>query len=358
VFVIVDGSSSYSEIGKSVQVGAEFAQGKLPPLPDGSKLRLSLLDDKGSEELARKCALKAVASPDALAVIGHATSGTTAAAVEIYGPQAMPLFMPVATNPDITLEAKNRHWANVFRLVPKDDFQASTIAEFCKSKLRAKRIVVLNDDSHYGTNLGNSLLGALSNQKLEIAKHLVVDKFVDGRVNYTRYAEWIEAYAPDVLVFAGYYEEGGAFISDLRSAGCYRPIILTDGCFQSGLFTRINNQTTDIYCAFVAPDWAKLQSTEALLKYVDRPAAELTYAPFAADSIEIIFEAARNILRHNDTLDRRALLSYLAEHREYGNRLLAGPYQFDSAGDNTQGRNYLYYLTLNRNSQPEWFFLR
>ena len=358
IVVMGDLSESYAKIGRSLELGAEFARTELRPLPDGTSFIVRVINDKGNDQLARRYALEAIANPNVLAVVGHSTSGTTGAAIDLYGPQSMPLFMPVATNPDLTAASKSRGWTNLFRLVPKDDLQASTIAEFCTNTLAAKRVIVLNDETLYGTTLGESLLSALSNKNIEVPKHYVVQKFIEGKVDYGDYAQHAENYAADALVFAGYYEEGGPLISDLRAAGCYLPIIVTDGCFQSQIFEGVGLNPANVYACFVAPDWSTVTNAQALIQYRRVPESDLTYAPFATDSIRIIDAVARALLTSGEQLNRKTFLAYMQGHREYPSHLLGGPYQFDSAGDNTRGQTYLYYLGYNAAGERNWLFIR
>lgn len=358
IVVMGDLSGSYAKIGRSLELGAEFARTELRTLPDGTSFIVRVINDKGNDRLARRYALEAIANPSVLAVVGHSTSGTTGAAIDLYGPQAMPLFMPVATNPDLTAASKSRGWTNLFRLVPKDDLQASTISDFCKNKLGAKRVIVLNDETRYGTTLGESLLSALANKNIEVPKHYVVQKFIEGKVDYGDYAKFAEGYAADAFVFAGYYEEGGPLISDLRAAGCYLPIVVTDGCFQSEIFEKVGSSPEGVYGCFVAPDWSTVTAAQALIQHKSVAQSDLTYAPFATDGIRIIDAVARALLTSGEQLNRKTFLRYMKEHREFSSHLLGGPYQFDSAGDNTRGQNYLYYLGYNGASEHSWLFIR
>lgn len=56
-------------------------------------------DDGGSGTCARKIAECIFSNPCVIAVIGHATSGTTLEAAEIYSRAGIPLIMPIATSP-------------------------------------------------------------------------------------------------------------------------------------------------------------------------------------------------------------------------------------------------------------------
>ena len=359
IVVLGDVSGQYRQIGESVRLGAQFAALNLPNLPDGTKLTVRVVNDRGDVENARTEALKAIADPSVLAVIGHSTSGTTGAAIDVYGPQAMPLFMPVATNPNLTISAKKRGWSNLYRLVPPDVFQAAKIAEFCASKqLSAKTVVVLYDSSPYGQTLGNSLRIALSNQKIDVPKHLLVEPFIPGRTDYKRITELISPLAPDVIVFAGYYREGGALVKDLRAYGFSGPIILTDGCFPMEILREVGPKPSPLYVSFVAPVWNSVPNAAGLLDWARKiePNTDLSYTPFATDSMYLIHKGATDIVSRGHRLDRNSLLSYLQENRDFHKELIAAPYRFNDEGDNVLGRNYIYQFTEGTDGKRAWGF--
>jgi branched-chain amino acid transport system substrate-binding protein len=102
VVVAGDMTGKYAEIGNSVKFGVDFIVKSLGDLPKDFKIKVRALGDGGDTKQAEQVALDAVADPSVIAVIGHSSSGETAAAIKIYSAYGMPILRPVATNPDLT----------------------------------------------------------------------------------------------------------------------------------------------------------------------------------------------------------------------------------------------------------------
>ena len=104
----------------------------------GRQLALRVMDDSGRPEVAIRIAEQLVDDPAVVAVVGHLTSGTSLAAVRVYGEARRPLAMisPSASSPD--LSGVNPYF---FRVCPSDQ------------TLGARRVGVIYVDDDYGRGL-------------------------------------------------------------------------------------------------------------------------------------------------------------------------------------------------------------
>jgi branched-chain amino acid transport system substrate-binding protein len=368
-FVVVvagDNTSENAAIGNSIFFGAEAAYNAFSKqLPKDFSLRISKSPDQGKEEIVEFTALQAVADPNVIAVIGHSSSGDTKKALEVYKAYEMPILMPVATNPELTSEQNGSH--NVYRLVPKDTLQASTIAKFCNEKLKemannislnksrdtnlvrkisngSPRVAIINTGKPYGVSLGKSLSEALSNEGIRAIK-------LDKNNSKNTWAKIVRDEDPSIVVFAGYYNEGAEIINELRLAGLNQTIILTDGCFPADIFKKIDSHVDgrEIYVAFIAKDWNTNELAKPLIDLAKREdKIDTSFAPFAYDSFHIIHNAVSKILSSQENsvnLDRKILLEYLKKNRNYDHEsYIAGPYSFGDSGDNVYGEHHMYKL--------------
>jgi ABC-type branched-subunit amino acid transport system substrate-binding protein len=211
--------------------------------------------------------------------------------------------------------------------------------------------LVIKDSSRYADSLSRSLISELSN-----------NGFVDHKVIEfgSNLAAEIENIKPDLVVFAGYYEEGSSLINAMRNSDIKIPILLTDGCFPAAIFKKIKVDPGEVYISFIAPDWAiNSQANEMIVEAKKQSRIDLSYAPFAADSYHIIYDAARQILgERNNRLDRKMLLEYFKKHREFSDKsYIAGPYIFGNNGDNTRGRNHIYRM-ISKDNSKFWEFMQ
>lgn len=116
----------------------------------GRQLALRVMDDSGRPEVAIRIAEELVDDPAVVAVVGHLTSGTSLAAVRVYGEARRPVAMisPSASSPD--LSGVNPYF---FRICPSDLSHGAQLARFARGTLGARRIGVIYIDDDYGRGL-------------------------------------------------------------------------------------------------------------------------------------------------------------------------------------------------------------
>src|SRR6267142_767931 len=116
----------------------------------GRQLALRIMDDSGRPEVAIRIAEQRVDGPAVVAVVGHLTSGTSLAAVRVYGEARRPIAMlsPSASSPD--LSGVNPYF---FRVCPSDLSHGAQLARFARQTLGARRVGMIYIDDDYGRGL-------------------------------------------------------------------------------------------------------------------------------------------------------------------------------------------------------------
>lgn len=254
-------------------------------------------DDCGTSKGANKIARELQWNPRVLAVIGHATSGTTRAAGWIYSQAGIPLLMPIATSPNavyppgVKREA-NKRLQNCFRLPPSDDrVQAPAVAYVARIKLGTKRCFLLQDVSEDAVEYSEPL-----NAELEI---LLADVITDKRnvdrkkFNLDQVARSIKAYNSDVVVFCGYGTTATELLDALREVYdgldlSRRPkVILTDGCNTKEL----DLAGFQVYLTFPVKEISQYQGNTPdfnILKNSIKPEDEQSYQIYGYDAMTLI----------------------------------------------------------------------
>jgi len=120
----------------------------------GRPLQLRFFDDGNAAEQAVVAAGNAVES-DAVAVIGHRTSRTSAAAGAVYQSAGLPAITPTATSPSVT--AGRDHY---FSTIANDERNATFLAYYEKAVVHPDKIYILVDDEVYGQALTRIFLRA------------------------------------------------------------------------------------------------------------------------------------------------------------------------------------------------------
>ena len=138
--------------GESMQRAAELAVKEINARGGirGRQLALRVMDDSGRPEVAIRIAEQLVDDPAVVAVVGHLTSGTSLAAVRVYGEARRPIAMisPSASSPD--LSGVNPYF---FRVCPSDLSHGAQLARFARQTLGARRVGVIYIDDDYGRGL-------------------------------------------------------------------------------------------------------------------------------------------------------------------------------------------------------------
>src|SRR6267142_5735385 len=146
--------------GESMQRAAELAVKEINARGGirGRELALRVMDDSGRPEVAIRIAEQLVDDPAVVAVVGHLTSGTSLAAVRVYGEARRPIAMisPSASSPD--LSGVNPY---IFRVCPSDLSHGAQLARYARRALGAKRVGVIFLDDDYGRGLRFSFTAEL-----------------------------------------------------------------------------------------------------------------------------------------------------------------------------------------------------
>lgn len=193
----------------------------------GKKLELVALDNKSEPSEAASAAQKLV-DEDVVAVIAPNMSSNTLAAVPILDGAKIPAVSPGATNPKVTVdEASGKVRPNIFRACFIDPYQGEVMAQFVSSKLHAKKVAVLIDNSSdYAKGLAKFFTENFTKAGGEIVgTEAYLQKDTDFNATLTK----IKAMNPDFIYVPGYYQEVGLIVKQAREMGITAPFGGGDG---------------------------------------------------------------------------------------------------------------------------------
>src|SRR5205085_7866662 len=115
------------------------------------------------------------------------------------------------------------------------------------------------------------------------------------------------------------------------------------------LFDAIGPSYNNVYITFVAPQWEKVGGSAANFVAAAQLRGDASYAPFAADAVNLIIHAISASQKNEPaTPTRRSVLDALRYQKSYNG--YGGTYRFNEWGDNSDGRVYLYTLTSGERS--------
>jgi branched-chain amino acid transport system substrate-binding protein len=154
--------------------------------------------------------------------VGHVCSGAAIAAAPLYAAAGVIMMSASATNPRLTEEGR----ANVFRVVGRDDQQGIIAANHLADDWAEKRIAILHDGQAYGRGLAEETKKTLNARGVREA---MFEQIAPGLVDYLDVVEKLQETNIDVLYYAGYPQEAGLLIRQLRGRGDDLQLIAADG---------------------------------------------------------------------------------------------------------------------------------
>jgi branched-chain amino acid transport system substrate-binding protein len=332
-------SGGQSAIGVDIKNGAELAMEQLAgPLKDmGFTVQLAPYDDQANPDIGVANSKQIVADPAILCVVGHYNSGVQIPSSENYHSAGLANVSPANTNPKVT----TRGYAEVTRIVGRDDVQGVVAADFAASK-GAKSAYVLHDKTTYGQGIAEFF------QNEAKAKGMQVLGFegTEEKANFDALLTPVLAANPDVIFFGGIYDQIAVFIKAAREKG-YQGIFVSDDGFDSPEAANIAGAAITAgggtYYSTVAgpaklyPGTAKFQ-TDFKTKYGSDP------KPFAAqgyDSMGICLKAIENAAKAagNKAPTREAVTQAVHALKDYPG--ITGTINFNSIGDLTTAKYFV-----------------
>jgi branched-chain amino acid transport system substrate-binding protein len=299
------------------------------------QLEIVPVDDRGEGETAVDVANLIVSKPDVVAVIGHLHSETALAASPLYAKAGIPLLVPGATHPELTLRQLSPDWPgarNVFRLLPHDGLQGRALADLAYTTLGLRRLVVLHDGTAYGSGLAERVRSRFSALGGGVPVYEAVARGSEDFEEASR--KWLDS---DGVFFGGIYVEAGLILKTLRAAGWEGRFLSGDGARTPQIFEIAGAAVDGSYFSTPGlPADAVPDASRFLEAYRARyPGESLgVYDHFAYEAAEVLLDAIARV-----GPNRRKLLDMIRRTDRYG---ILGRTRFDSKGDVRERRVSLW----------------
>src|SRR5580658_9142495 len=139
-----------ASIGEQMKRGAETAAAAINEAGgvNGRKIKIVIEDDACDPKQAVAVA-NLIVGQQIKYVDGHACSGSSIPASDVYAENNVLMMSPASSNPALT----DKGHATIMRLYPRDDAQGEFIAPWIADRYKGKKIAILHDKSAYGKGL-------------------------------------------------------------------------------------------------------------------------------------------------------------------------------------------------------------
>jgi len=325
------------------QLALEQAQDRLAAA--GVIVELTPFDDQATPDVGVANAQQIVADPAVMCVIGHLNSGVMIPASEVYHNAGLVAITASATNPLIT----DRGYAEINRLVGRDDVQGVVAAEFAAADLSAQSIYVIHDKTAYGQGIAEFV-----RQHAEALGVAVVGfEGTEEQANFDSVITPILGLNPDLVFFAGLYPQAGLFFRQARDKGVTAQFMGPDGMDTSELASIAGDAVTGMhYTASAGPAMLYPGAAQFITDYTARFNEEVQ--PFSAQSydamgicLQAIIDSAQAAGGAPERSDVAARVRATADYPG-----ITGAKSFNSQGDLTVAQYFV--IQVNATGAETW----
>jgi branched-chain amino acid transport system substrate-binding protein len=294
-----------------------------------TKIRLVEGDIQVDPSKASVVAQQFASNRKILAVVGPDASFAVDAAGPIFTRARVGFVSGSATRVTLT----NGQYPTFFRVVPNDGVQGPTDARFMIQQLRAKKVMLVDNQTDYSTGLNASIADVLQAAGVNVVR---------GSTSTTQndFSSLIATIGPDIdVVFLPLQVPADAqlFAQQLSAQGKHPVIFGGDSVFSPTDF-----HPEGAYASSFAPDIHALPADAAIVK-----AYKTRYGDFATPFGPVVYAATDVILRAVHTAcakgtPTRAAVLKAIHKTAIPSFILGGAFAFDSHGEPKNARFYVF----------------
>jgi branched-chain amino acid transport system substrate-binding protein len=298
----------------------------------GRPVELVEADDEGSPQMAVTVAQKLVNTPGLLGVIGHINSGASLPASNIYHQANVAMITPGSVNHKLTEQG----FHNVFRVIGRDDIQATEIAQFIANTLKSRSIAIVHDKTAYGLSIAEYVRDDLKKMGVKV---LLFEGITVGDKDFRALLTKIKGQNPDTLFFGGLFTESGLLCVQARQLGLEANYVSGAASKEQGLIDLLGGQNQKVFISGLAEPYNSRFSLRFEKVYHHTPSP---LAPYAHDAAEILLAS----IAQAKTKDRESVSAEVAKTQNFPG--LGGPISFDTKGDAVKAPFQFFVIAGNR----------
>ncbi len=283
---------------------------------DCKDVKMVEFDTEGDPAKASPVASKIASDKTFIGTIGGAFSGETRATKKTFDEAGVTMVSASATATDLTAQDP----AKVFhRVVGHDEFQGAAVGKYLVEVLKAKKAFVVDDGTTYGKPLADKVV--------ETAGSAVAsrDHVQEKQTDFASTVAKVKNAKADAVFYAGYANEAGPFLKQLRGAGLKIPFVGGDGLYGADFPEAAGSQSEGaiITCPCLPAEKASGSFAEDFkAEYGEDPGA---YAAEGYDAANVFLDGIKA-----GKTTRESLLKYVDSYDKAG---VTKHIKFDDKGD-------------------------
>ncbi|MEN9736525.1 MAG: hypothetical protein RL129_1236 [Actinomycetota bacterium] len=220
-----------AQTGQDEILGAKTAIQMFNDSQKKYKVKLVPVDDQGEGAVAGTVAPGVAGNKKIIGVVGPAYSGASIASFPSYKKGKLTMVSPSATRATLTdANSPDNGYPYFHRVVGNDDLQGPAIVRWGVKGVTDAAVYVIDDQTPYGTGLRDAANAYITSQKInKVGSDSVAQKTAD----YSATVAKIKAAKANVVIYTGYYPDGGALAKALKDGSWKGQFIGGDGVLNS-----------------------------------------------------------------------------------------------------------------------------
>jgi branched-chain amino acid transport system substrate-binding protein len=206
-----------AQTGQDELLGAQTAVQIYNDSNPAVTVKLITADDQGDGAVAGTVAPGIAQNKNVIGVVGPAYSGASIASFPSYKAGRLTMVSPSATRVTLTdPKSADNGYPFFHRVVGNDALQGPAVVRWSTDGVSSPKVYVIDDQTPYGTGLADAANAYIKLKKItKVGSDSVVQKTSD----YTATVSKIKASKANVVIYTGYYPDGGALAKALNDSG-------------------------------------------------------------------------------------------------------------------------------------------
>lgn len=262
------------------------------------------------------------------AVVGPAGSQEVQAVGPIFKRAGLAYITPSATRKDLTA---SRKYPTLFRVVGRDDAQGAKDARFLAKNLKAKKVLVVDDQSSYGKPLADAAAKVLRSLRVQVVRTSINQKQTDFSALVTKVGDDTD------WAFLAWQvaSQAQTFGTQLKEQGKTTRIFGSDGLF-SGDF-----KIAGSYVSAFAPDIRIFKASRPVANAYSKKYGKFgTFGPPVYVATQVVIAAVNTACADGEAT--RAEVLAAVRKTNLKKTILGSDISFDKSGDVKNAKFYIF----------------
>ena len=284
-------TGSEANYGASAKSGYSIAAARINGAGGirGKRVRIDVLDDKGTTDGAVAAIRDLIEKHKAASVLGADSSSHSIAMAAFAQARKIPMITPSATNPKLTQQG----YKTTFRLLANDNALGAGLALHAANNLKLKRVAIIDDRTAYGQGVAEVF------KKTALARGMVVvdEQYTNATAtDFMAILTAIKSKNPDTVFFGGMDPQAGPMLRQMDQLGMSNlKFFGGDGICTAKLPENSGNAKSlaGVVCAEGGASLEKMPGGTAWKARYDAkyPGQFQVYSPYVYDAVHVLVDA-------------------------------------------------------------------